>query len=84
MESATSASTASAVEGLCNVGVDRRGNALYKRNPDGSEKMRTRIDEVKVKTNGHYEIRKRTLIVMPFGVVWESSYRRCSMSLRSY
>ena len=22
--------------------------------------------------------------VMPFGVVWESSYRRCSMSLRSY
>ena len=45
-----------------NAGVDRRGNALYKRNPDGSEKMRTRIDEVKVKTNGHYEIRKRTLI----------------------
>ena len=24
------------------------------------------------------------LAVMPFGVVWESSYRRCSMSLRSY
>ena len=24
------------------------------------------------------------LTLMPFGVVWESSYRRCSMSLRSY
>lgn len=44
------------------AGVDRRGNPLYKRNPDGTEKMRTRIDEVKVKTNGHYEIRRRTLI----------------------
>lgn len=44
------------------AGVDRRGNVLYRRNPDGSEKMRTRIDEIKVKTNGHFEIRKRTLI----------------------
>jgi type I restriction enzyme M protein len=44
------------------AGVDRRGNPLYKRNPDGSEKMRTRIDVVKVKTNGHYETRQRTLI----------------------
>jgi len=44
------------------AGVDRRGNPLYKRNPDGSEKMRTRIEVVKVKTNGHYETRQRTLI----------------------
>jgi type I restriction enzyme M protein len=44
------------------AGVDRRGNPLYKRNPDGTEKLRTRVDEVKVKTNGHYEIRKRTLV----------------------
>lgn len=44
------------------AGVDRRGNPLYKRNPDGTEKMRTRLDEVKVKTNGHYEIRKRALV----------------------
>lgn len=43
-------------------GVDRRGNVLNKRNPDGSEKMRTRVDEIKVKTNGHYEVRKRTLV----------------------
>jgi type I restriction enzyme M protein len=44
------------------AGVDRRGKALYKRNPDGTEKMRTRVDEIKVKINGHYEVRKRTLI----------------------
>ena len=43
------------------AGVDRRGNPLYKRNPDGTNKMKLRVDVVKVKTNGHYETRQRTL-----------------------
>ena len=44
------------------AGVDRRGNLLYKRNPDGSEKLITRDYEEKVKTNGHYEVRRRKII----------------------
>lgn len=34
------------------AGVDRRGNVLNKRNPDGTEKLITRVYEEKVKTNG--------------------------------
>jgi len=44
------------------AGVDRRGNVLYKRNPDGTEKMVTRLFEEKVKTNGNFEIRQRQII----------------------
>ena len=44
------------------AGVDRRGNLLYKRNPDGTEKMVTRISEEKVKTNGKFELRRRTIV----------------------
>ncbi|HNU99737.1 MAG TPA: N-6 DNA methylase, partial [Verrucomicrobiota bacterium] len=44
------------------AGVDRRGNPLHKRNPDGTEKMVTRIYEERVKTNGNYETRQRKII----------------------
>ena len=44
------------------AGVDRRGNALYKRNPDGTEKMVTHISEEKVKTNGNFEVRHRKIV----------------------
>jgi type I restriction enzyme M protein len=44
------------------AGVDRRGNALYKRNPDGTEKMVTHISEEKVKTNGNFEVRQRKIV----------------------
>ncbi len=44
------------------AGVDRRGNILYKRNPDGTEKMVSHISEEKVKTNGKFEVRRRTII----------------------
>ena len=37
--------------------------SLYKRNSDGTEKMRfSPIDEVKVKTNGNFEIRQRQIV----------------------
>jgi len=44
------------------AGVDRRGNALHKRNPDGTEKLVTRIYEEKVKTNGEIVTRQRKII----------------------
>ena len=44
------------------AGVDRRGNVLNKRNPDGTEKMVTRVYEERVKTNGHFENRQRKII----------------------
>ena len=44
------------------AGVDRRGNALHKRNPDGTEKLITRIYEEKVKTNGEIVTRQRKII----------------------
>jgi type I restriction enzyme M protein len=44
------------------AGVDRRGNKLTKRNPDGTEKLITRIYEEKVKTNGEYQLRQRKII----------------------
>jgi len=44
------------------AGVDRRGNLLHKRNPDGTERMVTRISEEKVKTNGKFELRRRTIV----------------------
>jgi len=44
------------------AGVDRRGNPLYKRNPDGTEKLITRVYEEKVKTNGNFETRHRQIV----------------------
>ena len=44
------------------AGVDRRGNALNKRNPDGTEKLVTRVREETVKTNGAIVTRNRTII----------------------
>lgn len=44
------------------AGVDRRGNVLHKRNPDGTDKLITRIYEEKVKTNGNFEVRQRKII----------------------
>ena len=44
------------------AGVDRRGNILYKRNPDGTEKLVTHIVEEKVKTNGNFEVRQRKIV----------------------
>jgi type I restriction enzyme M protein len=44
------------------AGVDRRGNILYKRNPDGSEKMVKHISEEKVKTNGKFEVRRSEIV----------------------
>jgi type I restriction enzyme M protein len=44
------------------AGVDRRGNVLNKRNPDGTEKMVTRVYEERVKTNGNFEVRQRKII----------------------
>jgi len=44
------------------AGVDRRGNALHKRNPDGTEKLVTRVYEEKVKTNGEIVTRQRKII----------------------
>ncbi len=44
------------------AGVDRRGNRLNKRNPDGTEKLVTRVYEERVKTNGEYQIRQRKLV----------------------
>ena len=44
------------------AGVDRRGNVLNKRNPDGTEKLVTRVYEEKVKTNGAIVTRNRKII----------------------
>jgi type I restriction enzyme M protein len=44
------------------AGVDRRGNPLFRRNPDGTEKLVTRISEEKVKTNGNFEVRRRKIV----------------------
>lgn len=44
------------------AGVDRRGNPLYKRNPDGTEKLVTSVVEEKVKTNGNFEVRRRQVV----------------------
>jgi type I restriction enzyme M protein len=44
------------------AGVDRRGNSLHKRNPDGTEKLVTRVYEEKVKTNGAIVTRNRQII----------------------
>jgi len=43
------------------AGVDRRGNKLYKRNPDGSELIEENIVEEKVKLNGHVVSRQRKI-----------------------
>jgi type I restriction enzyme M protein len=44
------------------AGVDRRGNILYKRNPDGTELMVPKEHVEKVKTNGSFEERKRMIV----------------------
>jgi type I restriction enzyme M protein len=44
------------------AGVDRRGNRLNKRNPDGTEKMITRIYQERVKTNGDFVTRERKIV----------------------
>ncbi len=44
------------------AGVDRRGNPLYKRNPDGTEKLVRRIQTEKVKINGATVTRDREII----------------------
>jgi type I restriction enzyme M protein len=44
------------------AGVDRRGNALHKRNPDGTEKLVTRTVTEKVKINGETIVRDRQII----------------------
>jgi type I restriction enzyme M protein len=43
------------------AGVDRRGNALYKHNPDGSELIVEKIVEEKVKLNGQIVSRQRKI-----------------------
>ncbi len=44
------------------AGVDRRGNTLYKRNPDGTERVVTRVVTEKVKINGETIVRDRQLV----------------------
>ena len=44
------------------AGVDRRGNILYKRNPDGTEKLITKSITETVKLNGHTVTRQRKVI----------------------
>lgn len=44
------------------AGVDRRGNPLYKRNPDGTSRMFSHVSEENVKTNGKFEVRRRTIV----------------------
>jgi type I restriction enzyme M protein len=44
------------------AGVDRRGNKLNKRNPDGSELIEEQIVTEKVKLNGHVVSRQRKII----------------------
>lgn len=44
------------------AGVDRRGNKLYKRNPDGSELIEEHIVEEKVKLNGQVVSRQRKIV----------------------
>jgi len=45
-----------------NAGVDRRGKPLYKRNPDGTEKLVTRLQRETVKINGKTITRERQII----------------------
>ena len=40
------------------VGFDRRGNTLYKRSPDGEEILEDHEDIERIRTNGHFVIRK--------------------------
>lgn len=44
------------------AGVDRRGNPLYKRNPDGTEMVEERLVTEKVKLNGKTVVRQRRII----------------------
>jgi type I restriction enzyme M protein len=44
------------------AGVDRRGNRLNKHNPDGTDKLITRVYEERVKTNGEYVSRQRKIV----------------------
>ena len=44
------------------AGVDRRGNVLYKRNPDGTEKLVTKMVTETVKLNGHTVTRQRKIV----------------------
>lgn len=44
------------------AGVDRRGNILYKRNPDGTEKLVTKTIKETVKLNGHTITRERQIV----------------------
>ena len=44
------------------AGVDRRGNALYKRNPDGTEKLVEKVVQEKVKLNGQSIVRQRKIV----------------------
>jgi type I restriction enzyme M protein len=44
------------------AGVDRKGNALYKRNPDGTEKLVTKILTERVKINGETITRDRKIV----------------------
>ena len=44
------------------AGVDRRGNRLNKRNPDGTEKLVTRVYQERVKTNGEFVDRQRKIV----------------------
>jgi type I restriction enzyme M protein len=43
------------------AGVDRRGNPLYKRNPDGTELIIRSVEKYKIKTNGSWIERSRTI-----------------------
>ncbi len=44
------------------AGVDRRGNILHKRNPDGTEKLKTSMITETVKLNGHTVTRQRKVV----------------------
>lgn len=44
------------------AGVDRRGNVLYKRNPDGTEKLTTRLVTETVRLNGNVVTRQRKIV----------------------
>jgi type I restriction enzyme M protein len=44
------------------AGVDRRGNPLYKRNPDGTEKLVTKLVLETVRLNGNVVTRQRKIV----------------------
>jgi len=44
------------------AGVDRRGNPLYKRNPDGTEKLTTKLVTETVRLNGNVVTRQRKIV----------------------